>query len=620
MPAVTSLKKSLRILILAMLVSTWPLAQEPAPEQAQEPAPELIGDAPLTVARVSDLLGRGIPSARLVGMIETHGGEFDLTVEDVVRLSKSGASIELIRLMARGTEPAPGTGPRTREEEIAGIIEAALSQPPPPPPSPDALTFKQALRLHRRGMPSDQLAAQVAEKGLTETPELDQLLEAAGKGLPPNVIRAMAGGGADPAVAKAPSVETAPIQDPKASKVKEADPKEEEPEEKPAERRVELQRPPPESQDRVWISSIPTGARVLVSPARARSEEWLDHDYLVGRTPLSVDLGPGDYNVVVQKEAGEFEKGLLPAWRTFHDTTTTRSILDNADLTFDPASCCLPGSLSGTVDVHAVGSDQPRGVIGDQFDGLPPYLFDGEKLQILRVKRSAITHAMKMYSFRKNAGQSRVLIAAFVPAEGDPLDSSSLTILPEGDPYDAYLTAPALDYLSDQTDLADLAAALGFERDHLGAVPAHLRRAGKAILHQQIEGGVRLVAVAVEDYGRLRLTDQTIRPVDPFAPPPTVKKKRRTPLPPPPPPLPALERTVVPGLGLPRLSIDNTSSRGLGLMFDDGQFYFVPGKTSREFVIDPGAYDVRTISQDPRHAGLRGRLHFSYHAKYSVTF
>src|SRR5262249_41585995 len=61
--------------------------------------------APLTLERVLDLLRKGTPSPSIVTLIESQGGTFDLTLDDVVRLLKIGASPQLIQAMAAA--PAP---------------------------------------------------------------------------------------------------------------------------------------------------------------------------------------------------------------------------------------------------------------------------------------------------------------------------------------------------------------------------------------------------------------------------------------------------------------------------------------------------------------------------------
>lgn len=602
----SQLRRSLPVALLL-------LALHPAPPAAFQEGTEL------TVARVLQLLKERTPAGMLLNQIQRSRSRFDLTIDDVIRLRKAGATPAMVALMA-GTAAPP----------VPAAPEPAAEPVPPARPSPDSLSVKQVLKLYRKAMPIEEITAQIAARGLREVPVLDELLAQRERGLPAAIVRSMAGAGPQPAagatVAAVPRA-TAPATGAGEAPVTAEEPDEaappptedvEDEEDDVAERGARLLTPAGEGVDRLLVASVPAGARVYISSLRTRRDEAFDHDYLVGRTPLALTLEPGDYQIGVQKEAGAFEEGLLPAWRTIHDLPSSRSILDDARLTFDPDACCLPGTLEPTVNVHPVPGDQPLAIIGDQFDGLPPFLFDGEQLQILDVRKTRITRSMKLYALRKNPGQSRVLIATFVPAEGDPLSPESPADDPLGEePFAPWLAQPGLEFLSTPQGIVDLAAALGVETQHLGDAIPMLRRAGKAILHQQIEGGVRLAILAVDDDGRLRLTDQKVRPADPFAPPPPKKKKKTVAPPPPPPPLPLLERSVIPGLGLPRLVIENTRERGLGLALGDGELCFAPAKTTRECVIDPGTHDVRVLG-GPTPA--EGQLHFSYHARYSVTF
>ena len=670
----------LRSMALAGLMLIAPGAAPASDPQETAPPPDAIRQAlptdekpAFTLARIIEMLRSGTRPAAIAAMVEGSGAVFDVTVEDVIRLRKLGATPELIRILARGETPAavaPDGAPESATEASA---------------SPDALTFRKVLRLHRKGTPAGELAALVASRGLRQTIDLDELIEARDRGLPAPVILALAGGGEGAApIAGAPSAGGAAREAPRPIKVAEirrmlekqqepsaiaeniarrgiaepptldetlelrrlgatdeifsaindaavaAESPEEEPDEdllaeEPAEggsAAAAGELPPPDSGETFTAWSVPAGAAVYVAPARTRVREAIQHGYLAGRTPLALSLPPGEYTVVIQKKAGDFEAGLLPAWRTAHDVAGTRSVLDNADLTFDPAACCLPGSLSGTVEVHPVPVDQPRVIIGDQFDGLPPFLFDGESLQILRVRKTVITHALKLYHVRKAAGQPRLLVATFVPAEGDPLLDEAVQGTASGRPFASLLESSELDYLGSASGLSSLAAALRVEAAHLGEGVAALGRRGAAILHQQIDGAFRLLTLSL-DYGpRLRVTEQIVRPVDPFAPPPPPvkgKKKKSPPLPPPPPPLPGLERSVVPGLGAPRLAIENGSKAGLALLFSDGQFCFVPPSATREFVMDPGTFDLRILSSHSAGPAPQGRVHLSYHARYTMS-
>jgi len=658
-----------------------PLPEDPVPE-TQTPAVQR-----LSVPRVFELLRQNTPPDEIVALIGQHGGDFDLTIEDVVRLREAGATPELIRLMAAGGD----SGEVVEEQRMAPVVE----------PGPDALTADQVLELHKKGVPAYDIASRVASKGMAAPPDLSALLEYRAQGVPDIILRAMAGQ-APPApaptqVAAKPALpppaaalttldviqmleqkekpdsitqeigrrgmQAAPTLDEvlalrKAgateailAAINDASPQEQAAEGE-AGSDVEQTRTaegidaadesgsdidqdefldtklPPAGQDNLWVTSVPPGARVYVSPSRTRLADATRHDYLSGRTPLLLPLPPGDYRVIVQKDAGGFESSLVPAWRTLHDSPGSRTLLDNADLTFQPEDCCLPGTVTGAVEIRPVSSELPRGIIGDLFEGLPPFLFDGESTQMLRVRNGRITHSMKAYLVRKNAGEPRTLVSTFIPSEGNPLDMEHVPGLPPGSPFDAWVDDAALSFLTDATGQSALAAALGVEVDHLDDAVAMLRKAGKAILHQPVEGGFRLLSISLDEAGRIRLKDQIVRPVDPFAAPAaaaTTKsgkpKKKKTQAPPPVPPLPQADREVVPGLGLPRLLVDNTSSRGLGLLLSDGEFCFVAAKSRNECVVEPGTFAARVLNgSKPAAPAPAGTLHFSYHARYTIKF
>jgi hypothetical protein len=669
----------LGVLLLLLWSDATLRSQEPPPQPPAQPQEAQAEEGEvLTLYEIFQMLQAGTPPSSLIARVEGSKAQFDLTVENVVMLRKFGASPQLIRLLARGGVPAAATAPAPLPDETAArppqanpdaltakkvlrmhrkgvpaaeiaamVVSHGLKEPPdldqlleyrsqgvpavvivamaggpapnlapaPAPgqasgsPAPEAreesrkerpLKVADIRKMIANGQEPPAVVASIRERGIRGAPTLDEVMELRRLGATDEVLAAI-----NQAAALAARNQQS----------------EEEAGTEPAEASPAPPLAPAESADTFSVYSMPAGASVYLSSARTRLEESLQHGYLAGRTPLSLTLAPGDYTVIVQKEAGDFEAGLLPAWRTMHDGPGTRTVLDNADLTFDPASCCLPGSLSGTVDLHPVPEDQSRVIIGDEFDGLPPYLFDGETLQIMRVRGSAVTHVMKVYHVRKTAGQPRLLASTFVAAEGNPLDASVVADRGAGMPFEALVTAPELDYLGSAPGLTALASTLGFEADHLGAGVAMLRRAGKAILHQQLEGEIRLLVMAIDYGGRLRVTDRTVRPIDPFAAPPahTGKKKKVAP-PTPPPPLPGIERTVVPGLGLPRLSVDNATKHGLALLFSDGQFCFVPPSTTREFVVDPGTFDVKALSPRASGAAPEGRIHLSYHARYAMTF
>jgi hypothetical protein len=672
--------------LMVLLTLFWAPAPRPlAEEEAIAPEDQAVKQAgPITLERVIELLRNGIPSPGIVTMIQRQGGAFQLTVDDVVRLRKIGASPALILAMSAGVETA---------RDAAAALEET------PPARPGRLTPRDVTRALQKGADPAEVARRIETEGMRRPPDLDDLSDLAARGVPPEVLRAMARGATAPAegaAASATPAATAPaasgpltleailelikadmdeaadvirekgvarpltldevlklraagaddevmvavreagnaVVPPSGdiSAVREQDSGEETPEEPPSDfvavpwkrsYRSPSHVPTPASEDRLWIASVPSDARVYLATSRTRPADVFERDHYVGRTPLSLTLPPGEYDVVVQHEAGEFEAGLAPGWRTVHDGTATRSLLDNADLTFDPAACCLPGSLEGQAELRPVPRDMRRALIGDSFDGLPPFLFDGERLQVLRVRDTRITHTMKLYRVRKSPGRSRLLVSTFLPSEGDPLDLTEQHGLPPGTPYDEFLDVPSLDYLRDGAQLPDVASALGVETSHLGEAVAMLRRAGKSILHQQIEGGLRLMTLALDDQGQIRWLDRSLHPTDLFAAPapPPKKKKKVKPVPPPPLLAPA-ERVVVPGLGPPSLSIDNRSGKPIGLLLEDGQLCWVPAGQRREFAVDPGTFEARVLG--PGYSDMnpapRGQLHFSFNARYALTF
>ena len=70
------------------------------------------------------------------------------------------------------------------------------------------------------------------------------------------------------------------------------------------------------------------------------------------------------------------------------------------------------------------------------------------------------------------------------------------------------------------------------------------------------------------------------------------------------------------------MTLHNSSSRGLGLLLDDGLFVWLAPGAQREAAVDPGTYDVRvlTAGASPEAPAPRGRLHLSYDARYTLTF
>jgi len=665
-----------------------PALQETPPAEAA-PAPIAPPDRPaVTLVQITEMFRSGTPTPALLNVVNSHRGSFDATLDDMIRMHRMGMPPELLRAIALKTGAAGGTTAasdqerlRQMQEQIAreeaqaeaelAAMDAQLKEEGIEiPDAPEPLAEKKVLKMARAEQPGpDAVSREVLGKGLKKLPELNDLLDYRAEGISAEVIRAMGAAGlsggsvppfgpsapraaaprptttAPPAPAAGPAAaatgaasasstsSTSSIQATQAppSVVKEEEEEEMEPAAQAAAAAADSAKrprdvPTPQADDRVWIASVPRGAQVYVAPAGIRREEWSERDYRVGVTPLALQIPPGEYIVVIQKPRDAFDAALLPAWRTKHDSPDTRSVLDNADLMINASRCCLPESFTGEVDIRPVFKDRPEMLIGDMFDGLPPYLLDGETYQILRVRKASVESVMKAYPLRKSPGGSRMLVASFVPTLTEPLDPNGVAGLPAGTPYAELLHAATLDYLTDTKQLPEIASTLRVDPARLSSAVSMLGRTGKAIIAQKIDGGMRTLTLALDDYGRLRVNDQQTRPVDPFAPEPeetaaSRRKKKKPAIPPPPPSLPVMSRAVVPGLGMPRLVLDNKSARGQGLIFSDGQFYYVPGKTKREFLIEPGSFHVRLIAPEGAQSGPapEGQLHFAFQARYSLT-
>jgi len=680
---------------LALLVPVAPAVARQGPVITAAPGEDI---SPLTVDDIVQMLLAKLPEEEILGMMKGWGA-LPLTIDEIARLKRAGASDRLIRgLTAKPQAPAVPATPEQEQAAVqspAGTAEEEMA--------PGKLRLNKVLFWERSGMPLSEIASRVDDKGLKQQPDLELLLDLLEKKKSPDFVRLLAQGRSKPPdrlarianetpaappqtaeagmpVAESPAAATVkrkgtlrtedvltmlkegqsaatvtgtviargmkePITaaDEKALRAAGADDQlikvvhltggsvgqtaaGTQTQAAPALRLESL--PPGElpsvRRDTILVTSVPSEMEVYIAPAGMPRGEMFAKHYYVGRTPVAMPVAPGRYNVIVRKQAGNFEQEMIPAWRTLHDGADDRLLLDNADLTFDPRACCLPGSLDDSVQVRQLetGAGVP---LGDRFGGLPPYLFDGESLQILSIAEGAVQASSKLYPVEKGPQEAVVVVATFFQADANPLDTSLLGEEFSTAAFDGFLETPALSYLADPAQVTSLAGALRIAPQEAASAISMLRRTGKGIVPHDASPGRRMVVLSVDGPGQIRVQEATLRPEDPFAAlmeasrPAKKKKKSRTPPPPEPPPLPELRRHVVPGLGQPRLIVNNTTRTDTALIFSDGQLYFVPANTEREFVLDPGTYVVRLAAPGAEGPEPQGQLHFSYQARYTMT-
>jgi hypothetical protein len=173
----------------------------------------------------------------------------------------------------------------------------------------------------------------------------------------------------------------------------------------------------------VTVLSDPPGARLTVASANIRPSDLLKMPRAAGRTPAELELPPGAYFILVEKTLGPFDEELIPALRTVHDGEgNTRTLIHEGTLLYDVNDCCTPRGLTGSLEITRIGRDQPGVLLGDDFGGMPPYLWDGNRYLILDVREGRVERVLKVYYTARAMGEERSVMATFIPSSSDPLE------------------------------------------------------------------------------------------------------------------------------------------------------------------------------------------------------
>jgi hypothetical protein len=357
-------------------------------------------------------------------------------------------------------------------------------------------------------------------------------------------------------------------------------------------------------------------SQVLMAPANIRPADLLRLSRPEGRTPARVRTPPGSFFVLVEKMVDSFDREMIPALRTVHDGDgVTRTLIESGQILYDVDRCCLPTSLTGDFLISRISEDQQGALLGDEFFGLPPYLWDGNRYLILIIDGGMIQRVIKVYEIRKAIGEGRTLVATFIPSSHDPLAV-------EPSAADDRVTESALNawIAPNPGEFNEMAKIYGIPPSEAATLQATLSSNGKAVWKDEgIDGSVTLVTFSLDTFDRTRVEKLTFLPEGPFemltrqaeragqgsrnAEPPT---------------LPVISRSIDKDLDLPAFVVGNSASSPAFIQLGDGTAFVVnPGQT-REVTVGPGSYRVEARYVDAPGEALWRGVHFSYHSRYRL--
>jgi hypothetical protein len=621
-----------------------------SPQEAETSLPEPTIDSVLEAYR------EGKPPADLIAWIDGAQTTIDLSLDDVMKLRGAGLPVEVIAAMAR----TPG-------ERLGSLIDALPASASGKTRERSGLSRRQILRMIHEGNPEPDILKAISEQGSKASLSLREALELQGQGVSPKLIAAMETGGpsAPPDSSSAAGAATAPpaqqvptldeILPPETSPspspstepptldqalTQEAPPEKgegpeaiegEEPaptiEEALGEEEIAAPEEPGESPTYFFALSDPDGARLMIAPSSARVVDLLKQAKGAGRTPAQIKLAPGSWFLLVEKKPDDFDAELIPAIHTVLDGEgRTRTLIESGDIYYDARSCCLPRSLTGALSIARISEDQQGTILGDEFGGLPPYLWDGNRYLILSVREGKIRRAIKVYEIRRAAGESRTLTATFIPTSvPDPLAPRESPAAESMDEVEARAreswTAPSA------AEMKGIGKIYGIPGEEISKIVPALTAAGKAIWrHTGGDGSVTFVAFSLDLGGRLQVEEYLYKKDGPFgmlatpAPPPPPHKRRKASRPSAAEarPLPDLARQLDPESLLPVLTLSNEEKTSVVVRLWDGDLFVVPPGTKREVSVSPGSGEIVVRSAENPEERRKVQAHFTYHARYTL--
>jgi hypothetical protein len=269
-------------------------------------------------------------------------------------------------------------------------------------------------------------------------------------------------------------------------------------------------------------------------------------------------------------------------------------------------------------------------ILGDEFLGLPPYLWDGNRYLILAVRKGQVRRVLKAYEIRRAAGEARTLVSTFIPSTHDPLMPPEAEAGPEEEEeVEADAPAPGEEtdhpgWIVPREDVKGVAGIYGIPQDQVERLEEGLSSKGKATWMADQDGTLTVLTLSLDSYSRLRTDEVALRRDGPYgmlstpAPPLPPKKKRKVAPPPPPAPLKSISRTIDPSTELPILTVQNPGSDGVLLRLSDGTSLFLaPGQT-RDVTVTPGTHEVVARFEEKPSERRTAKAHFTYHARYRL--
>ena len=560
----------------------------------------------------------GRSSQELIAWIQENGAYISLNLDEAFQIHAQGVEFSVIAAMTQ-----------VPHEKVKALLGGARGELTIRAEPRHGLSRRDILKLLQEGATDEEVAARLVESGSKGDLSLEEAVELLDAGLSSATLAAIGGA---PAGSMQPEVQSGepPLLDDLLAGAEPAEGGTDEAESALSLDEILTEGDSPEGEvplavaatardadpSEILILSDPPGARVMVAPGSSRPVDLLRHAKSLGRSPARSRLDPGSYYLLVEKQLDPFDDAIIPALRTVHDGEgRTRTLIESGKIYYDAQACCLPRSLGGEFHITRIGADQQGVILGDEFGGLPPYLWDGNRYLILSVEKGRIERIVKVYEVRKAAGERRTIVATFFSSSSDPLLASS-PVPPEEAPLDS---APS--WNPDPSDLAGMAGIVGIPKEEVPRILAKLQSSGKAVYREDGEGGrLRIFAVSVDSYGRIRVEQSRLERSGPFemyatAPQPAAARDDAD-------AGTAMARPIRlpdPGVNLPLLSVTNSGGSPALITMGDGTIIFVAAGQTREVAVGPGSSSLEARFADRPGAPLKGHAHFTYHARYKLT-